>query len=461
MRILLCCADWGVPLGGHAGSSVHVRAMARALADLGHAVRLVVSNATGPVTLDRPVQAVPYRCFWPAGHGFCERLRGRAPGEAATMPAPVATESAGAACGDTAGPGPTPAESWKVRLYYRHLPRVADAVEELVWHRRRFARAVDRAVREFRPHGVYERYALGQTGTARALRRLGPGAPAHLLEVNASLADERALRGELPGPLAWLARMEEARLWRRADRVFCVSEALWERAVLAGVSPDRVEVAPNGVDLVAFSPDRPRGSLRRLLGAGEADILVGFVGSLSPGRGGGEFLGIMARALPLVPAARGVVIGDGPLAGELRRLAVGLGLEDRVVFVGAVDHERVPSLLVDLDVALACYPKQDGFYFSPMKVLEYMACGLPVVCGRAGQMQQLVEDDCSGVLVEPGDMAAWSRAVVEVCRNPHRRARLGQAARRKALAGPTWEKNAGRVAATLEALARPGRRNLP
>ncbi|OLN28942.1 Glycosyltransferase [Desulfovibrio sp. DV] len=465
MRILLCCADWGVPLGGCAGSSVHVRAMARALSGLGHEVRLVVSNADGPNLPPLPVTVVPGRAWWPAVRDGVERCRGRVARD--VSPAATRVEAGSAAPGGAWQdfcPGSEKADvpSLKTRLYYEHLPMWFDRVEELAWHRRRFERVVGKALDEFRPHAVYERYALGQTGAARALERFGPGAPPFLLEVNASLADERASRGDLPGLFGRLARWQEVRQWRRADTVFCVSRTLGERLERSGVDPGRIEVTPNGVDVDRFSPDRPRGTLRSRLQAEADDVLVGFVGSLSPGRGAVEFLEIMAKTLPMAPRALGVVVGGGPLADALRRRAGELGLHRRVVFLGPVAHEAVPDLLVDLDIALACYPAQEAFYFSPMKVLEYMAAGLAVVCGRVGQMRELVADGVSGLLVEPGNPEVWAAVVAGLCRDSRRRAALGAQARSSALAGPTWGKNAARVVAAIEGVtARRGGRYRP
>jgi len=456
MKILMACADWGIPLRGHAGSSVHFRCLANALTGLGHEVRLVVSNASGPAPCAHPVEAVPYRRFWPAVNGIVERLRGRS-----APPDTVQSVPASGKAGSSPLPGAhaeisTP--SWKTSLYYQKLPLHLDRIEELLFHRRSFGRAMARVLAEFSPDGVYERYALGQTGASWAARAAGPRSIPHLLEVNASLASERIERGELTGLWAGWSRLQEVRQWRRADGIFCVSGELRDKVVSAGSASGRVVVTPNGVDVDAFSPGRPKGALRRHLVAGEQDVLVGWLGSLSPGRGAEEFLRILALTLPLVPEARGVVIGDGNLAGELKLLAEKLGLAGRVVFLGAVPHADVPELLVDLDIAVASYPSSTGFYFSPMKVAEYLACGLAVVCGRAGQMRELVEDGISGILMEPGDLPAWGQAVAALCRDPGRRARIGQAARQVALKGPTWEKNARLVGDAVLALRNKGSR---
>jgi glycosyltransferase involved in cell wall biosynthesis len=456
MKILVCCADWGVPVGGSAGSSVHLRAMAAAFSRLGHEVRLLVSNGGGSVRPGLPVATVPHRRLWPAIAGLVERARGCAApavletGAAATVPGAGAGLAGDGGAG-VASCGPETV-SWKTRLYYETLPALADRVEECLVHPAAFGRAVSRMLADFAPEAVYERYALCQTGAARALARAGGKRVPHILEVNASLARERTEQADdwLAGPWRVFAGRREARLWRGADRVVCVSEALGRRIVEAGADPDRVRVVPNGVDAEAFSPDRPKGTLRRLLGLGDDVVLIGWLGALSPGRGAEEFVGLLGQTLPRVPQARGVVIGGGPLDGTCRTLARESGLADRVHFTGPVAHDRVPDLLVDLDIAVACYPPRADFYFSPMKVAEYLACGLAVAVGRTGRADQAVTDGVSGLLVDQDVPGAFAGALVGLCRDPGLRARLGAGARERALAGPTWLGNARLVEREIE-----------
>jgi glycosyltransferase involved in cell wall biosynthesis len=445
MRILMCCADWGVPLGGNGGSSVHLRSMAKALSGLGHEVRLLVSNPGGPVKTALPVDSVPFRRLWPGLLALSERGRHLMSFVPYRVPGLVPEQ------GHTVSPRPAPQPpdqselSWRLRFCYQDLPKTLDTFEELFVHPRFFGRAVTQAMAGFKPHAVYERYALGQTGAAWAVRAAGGDGPVHLLEVNASLAFERTRQGDFKGFWSWWGRRMESRLWRIAKRVFCVSGRLRDLAIAAGADPGRVRVVPNGVDVEAFTPDRPRGALRELLGASRGELLIGWLGSLSPGRGAEEFLRVLALALPQAGRVRGVVIGDGPLAGQCRALAKEVGLAGRVDFLGSVPHERVPDILVDLDVAVASYPDQEGFYFSPLKVAEYLACGLAVVAGRTGQVMDMIVDGVNGRLVEPGDLAAWSKAVVGLCRDRAMRESLGMTARCMALLGPTWENNARQV----------------
>jgi glycosyltransferase involved in cell wall biosynthesis len=98
-----------------------------------------------------------------------------------------------------------------------------------------------------------------------------------------------------------------------------------------------------------------------------------------------------------------------------------------------------------MDVAVAPYPNQPRFYFSPMKVFEYMAAGRAVVASRIGQLAGLIEDGGTGVLCPPGDPVALAAALERLRSDPALRARLGRAARAAVLRDHSWEAVARRI----------------
>jgi glycosyltransferase involved in cell wall biosynthesis len=115
------------------------------------------------------------------------------------------------------------------------------------------------------------------------------------------------------------------------------------------------------------------------------------------------------------------------------------GLQDAACFTGAVPPGEVPGLLASMDAAVAPYPDLTPFYFSPLKVFEYMAASLPVVASRVGQLSSLIEDESNGLLCPPEDPAALAASLDRLCQDPPLRARLGQTARAAVLAHHTWD----------------------
>jgi glycosyltransferase involved in cell wall biosynthesis len=113
--------------------------------------------------------------------------------------------------------------------------------------------------------------------------------------------------------------------------------------------------------------------------------------------------------------------------------------------VEAVTHEEVPRYIRSMDIAVAPYPELDRFYYSPLKVLEYMAAGRPVVASAIGQLNELIEPDRTGLLVTPGDADALTRAIAELAGDPDRREALGAAAADEVRRSHLWTHRAEQI----------------
>ena len=91
-----------------------------------------------------------------------------------------------------------------------------------------------------------------------------------------------------------------------------------------------------------------------------------------------------------------------------------------------------------MDAAVAPYPMLDGFYFSPLKVYEYLAAGLPVVASRVGNLPEILDHGRLGVLVDPDDARGLADALATLRADPARRARLREQGRRRAVEQHDW-----------------------
>ena len=290
--------------------------------------------------------------------------------------------------------------------------------------------ALEEAAREAPFDLIYERYSLWSFAAMEFARDLGiPG----LLEVNAPLIEEQAEYRELVDR-ASAERIAE-RTFGAATALLAVSDEVAEYLERYPAARGKVQVIPNGVN-----PDRFPVNLKPSLPGSPGTFTVGFVGTLKAWHG----LAILVEAFALVrqrnPAARLLLVGDGP---ERERLVADLsarGLLQAVHFTGAVAPSEVPGLLASMDAAVAPYPKLAHFYFSPLKVYEYMAAGRAVVASRLGQLEKLICNGVNGLLVPPGDAAALAAALGQLQSDPELRLRLGNAARAKVLRDHTWDR---------------------
>lgn len=279
---------------------------------------------------------------------------------------------------------------------------------------------------------VYERYSLwSYAAMEHAYARGLPG----LLEVNAPLIEEQARHRVLVDRAG--AERVAWRAFGAASALLAVSEGVADYLRGSRAAHGRVAVVPNGVDPARFAA-RPRA--RR-----DGAFTVGFVGTLKPWHGLDVLLPAFALLRERAPEARLLLVGDGPERGAVERQAAALGLAGAVELTGAVRPDEVPALLGRMDVGTAPYPALERCYFSPLKLFEYMAAGLPVAASRVGQAAAVVDHGRSGLLCPPGDAGALAEALATLHADPALRARLGAAARRDALAHHTWDAVAGRI----------------
>jgi glycosyltransferase involved in cell wall biosynthesis len=279
---------------------------------------------------------------------------------------------------------------------------------------------------------VYERYSPFGCAGGLLARRLGIP---HVLEVNAPLAWEGKTYREQE--LQEAAETLEQIAFEATSVVVTVSRELRDQLQGTNVLDTKIEVVPNGVDVDVFSTKGPvyRDGL-------EGKFVVGFVGSLKAWHGV-EILADAFRKLALDPCFHLLIVGDGPRAAIIEALAE--DLPGRVTFLREVRHGEVPSYLRAMDIALAPYPMLDRFYYSPLKVLEYMAVGRAVVASRIGQLGDLIEDGVTGVLVPPGDDSAIVNAVQRLAANKDLRHSLGARAAAQVVSTHTWTRSASRI----------------
>jgi glycosyltransferase involved in cell wall biosynthesis len=290
----------------------------------------------------------------------------------------------------------------------------------------RLARRTAVAVRRFRPDLVHTHLVHADVYGALA----AAGARARLVSTKHNDDPFRAGR----------ARYGERLLTRRADRVICITEALerFNREIV-GLPAEKLRVVHYGLD----APPAPWGA------TGGPDLPPGTpvllaVCRLVQQKGVDVAIEALARVREQHPEAHLVVLGEGPLRGELLSLARRLEVEDAVSLPGRVGDVawwlRRAAVLV--------HPARwEGF---GLAVLEAMLSERPVVVSAVSSLPEIVVDGETGRLVPPDDAAALAAAVTDLLEHPARAAAMGAAGRALALADFSVERMAERTAGVYD-----------
>lgn len=278
---------------------------------------------------------------------------------------------------------------------------------------------------------------------AKVLRRLGTSV----------LVDQRDLMPETmlqrydsvpTGPmkvLHWLERQTQ----RNVDHTVTVNPHLHDRLVAAGGDPERVSIVYNGPALVRVDQARPDAALRR-----GHQHLVCWAGKM----GKQDRVDQVLRLAHHVVYELGrrdcgfMLLGNGECLDELKALTTELGLEAWVDFPGWLPEVDLYRHMASCDVGVDTSLQQE---VTPVKAMEYMAVGLPVLAFDVEMTRFLTED--AGVLVTPGDVSVMAKELVMLLDTLEERERLGAEGRTRVREHLAWERQAEAYLAVVASLA--------
>ena len=322
-----------------------------------------------------------------------------------------------------------------------HFIRPPLGWRQLRWMR---LRRVEALARELRADVVIERYYnFGGEGVWAAART---GALA-VLEVNAPIIDH-------PGSLKrWIDRalvLEPMRRWRewqcRHTNLFVTPST---NILPQWVEPRRVIRLEWGADTARFTPEA-RGDVPFQRETGDTAVI--FAGAFRPWHGAIHLVRAITQLRRRGRAdIKAIFVGSGPELGRVRRAAAGV---EGIVFVGRLSHERMPACLAAADIGIAPFDVeahgslQLDFYWSPLKVFEYMAAGLPVIVPNIKRLSTLCRDGREGVTYAADDIDALANAIEELADAPNRD-ELGRAARKRVVEEYGWDVHCRRLSEAL------------
>ena len=280
---------------------------------------------------------------------------------------------------------------------------------------------------------------------------------------------------EYNGSAIWIARqwggkplyfegvfkaVEDANL-HGADLIVAVAEASKAELVDRGYPAERIMVNPNGVDAEIYRPDIDGAPVRRRLGIGMDETVIGFIGTFGRWHGAEILAAAFADLLREQPNLRSrvrlLLVGDGMTMPETRAALKSGDCLDKVVFAGTVAQSEGPGYLAACDILVSPHvknPDASRFFGSPTKLFEYMAMGRAIVASDLEQIGGVLKHGETALLVPPGDRKALSRSLTACIESRDLCQALGRAARAEVQAKYTWLKHSKRILDRLETTAK-------
>jgi len=211
---------------------------------------------------------------------------------------------------------------------------------------------------------------------------------------------------------------------RRVQRVIAVSNSLKQKMVDVGISPDKITVIPNGVDILKFKGTKQDRTTSRLL----------WVGRLIEEKGVVYLIEAMKWVNIEIPKIKLILIGEGRLKGRLKRLAERLSVQ--VEFMGELPNSDVLRWMEDVDLFIL--PSlHEGL---PLVLLEAMASCLPVVATSIGGIKDVVVDGETGILIPPKNPYLLAEKIIYLMKNEDLRRRMGENGRERVARHFTWDR---------------------
>jgi starch synthase len=392
MKVLYVAS--GIPVPGALGGSTHAYEVARGLARLGHEVHLVCASREGWAGLApfaRPVSSLH--------DGF--------------------------------------------HLHQQDVPKGITLLG--LWPLLRLARAI-------RPDVIIERYYNFAGCGVIAARRMGLPC---MLEVNALIVDppevrKRRIDDALGGPM---------RRWATAQ---CRWAARIVTPLHTTVPPEipraKIVELPWGADVERFSGIA---DCRLQIADSQSAICnlqsVIFLGSFRAWHGVLDFVRAGLRLIAQGRAVRFVLVGDGPERAAAEALAA--DAPGRFHFTGALPYEQIPAVLAEAAVGVAPFVtaphpalRAAGFFWSPLKIFEYMAAGLPVVTPDMAPLNQIIGHGREGLLYPEGDLAGLAEAIGRLLDDPAAAQAMGRSARARVVANYSWQRHCAELDLLLRAM---------
>lgn len=238
-----------------------------------------------------------------------------------------------------------------------------------------------------------------------------------------------------------LEHLVERVLFRKVDGIVAVSSYLKGHLIEMGVRENKILVLPNAADPAKFNPEINGDHVKAKWGL-QRNKIVGFVGYFHPWHGIEFLLETYTQVRKEVEEVIYLLVGQGPVYEKMCEVVKRKGLDEKILLVGNVSHEKISKYIGAFDIAVMPH---SNVYGSPMKIPEYMAMGKVVVAPRLGPIEDIIQDGKNGLLFEPGNQEQFIQRVSTALMNDELRNAIGKAARLSILEKHNWQTNSEKI----------------
>ncbi len=246
-----------------------------------------------------------------------------------------------------------------------------------------------------------------------------------------------------PGRMPWFFRFLNRVALKNADLVCSTSRFMTKVASQFLPLNKSIEQIPFGVDYDRFKPAQRKNSLEE-----EGGFRCGFVKTFAPKYGPETLIRAMRRVVDVVPEAKLVMAGRGPIKEKLQHLVTQLGLDEYVEFVGFIPNDQVPDLMQTFDAFVNCSTTESF----GVAILEASACGLPVVVTKVGGVAEVCLEGQTGIMVEANNSKELAQALIRLAKDRDLRTKMGLAGRKFVLENYIWRDNVDKMLTLMEGM---------
>ena len=218
----------------------------------------------------------------------------------------------------------------------------------------------------------------------------------------------------------------EKMVYRKADKLFTISSKYAEYLINLGTAKSKINLMPFPVDIEFFHCNTDSSEIRQRWKFSIKDEIIVFMGRLYKFSGLSDFIYVFPEVIKQIPQAKLLIVGDGPLRPKLERIISEYGLKEHIIITGLQPFQAVPQYINLADICINPYPvsghMKDLFC---AKVIQYLACGKPVVSSSLPGMTTILPGESCGIVYTDNAIDMVKKLVL-LLKSPEKRERLGQ-----------------------------------